>query len=278
MDTKSDTLLITWKTLLMNRKIVVGVWKDKLTLSESVRQAGELSGMFNNEQLGFDACIAPAPIALASVKNATLDSSIQAIAQDVHWPDTSRSYIGSTSIPMLKELDVRICMVGHSERRRFFGETDEDIHKKLVALISKGIFPILAIGDAEDSLEERRRVLKGQLVGGLGLGGEHPVDLCQLAIAYEPVWAISTWRSDRALPTGKEVVEMLGLVRDLLSQLCDVDPTHVPILFGGSVSPENGEDYFAQEDVDGALVGGASLTVESMSSVFRMAQAAWPVP
>jgi triosephosphate isomerase len=178
---------------------------------------------------------------------------------------------------MLKELGIAMCMVGHSERRRFFGETDEDIYKKLVACIASDVLPILAIGDAEESLDARRRVLREQLVRGLGLdGNSEPVDLGRLAIAYEPVWAISTWRSNRALPSGKEVSDMLQLVRETLDEESSLRASDVAVLFGGSVSPDNAEDYFAQEGVDGALVGGASLTVGSLSAIFRIARRAWP--
>jgi triosephosphate isomerase len=259
----------------MKRKIVVGVWKDKLSIAESVRQAQELSKIFRGKVLCFDACITPSPVALLSVKKAVQGESIKVIAQDVHWPDPKRSYIGSTSISMLQEIGINICMVGHSERRRFFGETNDDVYKKLKACIEAGIYPILAIGDAEDSLTARRNFLIGQLREGLGISTDEPIDISKIAVAYEPVWAISTWRSDKPLPIGKEVSDMLALVEQILREECKMDTSRAPLLFGGSVAPENAEDYFSQGNVDGALVGGASLRVNSMARVFQIAQESW---
>ena len=189
----------------MNRKIVVGVWKDKLTVTQSALNSQALAEQLRGRTLGFDACVAPSPIALVSAMSAAENSPLQIVCQDVHWQDPKRSYIGTTSIPMLKDVGINICIVGHSERRRVFGETDEDVHRKLLDCIDAGIFPILAVGDEEESLEERRKVLQTQLKGGLGLDTDRPVDISKIAIAYEPVWAISTWRSNSPLPTGKDV-------------------------------------------------------------------------
>jgi triosephosphate isomerase len=259
----------------MKRKIIVGVWKDKLMPIESERQAKELVNIYKGQNLPFDACVAPSPVALRAVNNITNNNSIITVAQDVHWLDSKRSFIGSTSIPMLKEIGINMCMVGHSERRGYFGETDEDIHKKLVGLIEAGIYPILAIGDSVTDISTRKKILTEQLLGALKPDSEKPVNISKIAIAYEPVWAISTWRSDLPLPIGSEVTEMIDLVDTILREDCKLDTSVTPLLYGGSVAPKNAEDYFSCKNVDGALVGGASLTVESLSRIFEIAKEKW---
>lgn len=259
----------------MKRKIVVGVWKDKLLPNEAARQAKALTERFAGQDLVFDACVAPSPVALVNVQQITGNKPIVTVAQDIHWPDPKRSFIGSTSIAMLKEIGINICMVGHSERRRYFGESDDDINKKLNALIAADIYPILAIGDDVEDTEVRRKILIEQLMGALKPGTEDAVDVSKISIAYEPVWAISTWRSNSPLPTGEEVRLMMDLVEDILLNVCKVDITETPLLYGGSVAPINAEEYFSLEKVDGALVGGASLTVDSLATVFDIAQSIW---
>ena len=259
----------------MKRKIIIGVWKDKLLPAESERQAKELVRIFKGQDLPFDACVAPSPVALRGVNDITNNDPIITVAQDVHWLDPKSSYIGSTSIPMLKEIGINICMVGHSERREYFGEIDEDIYKKLIDLIEAGIYPILAIGDSVTDVPTRKKILTEQLLGALKPESEKPVDLSKIAIAYEPVWAISTWRSASPLPVGSEVTEMIELVDTILKEDCKLDTSDTPLLYGGSVAPINAEDYFSCKNVDGALVGGASLTVESLSRIFEIAKEIW---
>lgn len=176
---------------------------------------------------------------------------------------------------MLKDIGIKMCMVGHSERRKVFGETNQDINRKLVALVEAGIYPILAFGDEEEDWTKRRAVLVTQLRGALGVGTDTPVDITKIALAYEPVWAISTWRTNAPLPTGKEVFDMLELVRDIVTTDCKLPIKGVPTLFGGSVAPNNADEYFAQPNCDGALVGGASLKVDSLLSIYNSAQKAW---
>jgi len=261
----------------MKRKIVVGVWKDKLLPSESKKHIETLSTLYSNTDFCFDACVAASPISIMSVKDISnkFNSKIKVVAQDVHWPDPKRSFTGSTSIPMLQEIGIDMCMVGHSERRRFFNESNEDINKKLNACVAEGIYPILAIGDDVVDFAERRQILIEQIKGALCPNTESTVDVSKIAIAYEPVWAISTWRSAQALPNGKEVDEVMNLVYDILTDVCHFDVSNTPLLYGGSVAPDNAEEYFSQSIVDGALVGGASLKPESLAKIFDVAQSMW---
>lgn len=261
----------------MKRKIVVGVWKDKLLPSQSVARMDEISRLYEGKKLCFDACVAASPISLMAVKDVANQHNniIKVIGQDVHWPDPKCSFTGSTSIPMLQEVGIDMCMIGHSERRRFFGESNEDINKKLNACIASGIYPILAIGDDVVDYAERKRILIEQITGALCPKNGETVDVKKMAIAYEPVWAISTWRSAQALPNGKDVDDVMNLVYDILTDHCHFDISETPLLYGGSVAPSNVEEYFTPEIVDGALVGGASLKVESLSAIYDVAQKLW---
>ena len=262
----------------MKRKIVVGVWKDKLLPSESIQRMDELSRLYDGKNLCFDACVAASPISLMAVKGVESkypNSPVKVIGQDVHWPNPKCSFTGSTSIPMLKEVGIDMCMIGHSERRRFFGESDEDIYKKLQACIASDVYPILAIGDDVIDYAERKRILIEQITGALCPKDGERIDVSKMAIAYEPVWAISTWRSAQALPNGKDVDDVMNLVYDILTDHCHFDVSETPLLYGGSVAPSNVEEYFTPEIVDGALVGGASLKVDSLATIYDVAQKLW---
>lgn len=258
-------------------RVIVGVWKDRLTPNQSVAASEQLAAEFPAGTLGYVAGIAPAIISTLPVRDVLSGSDLVTVAQDVHWPADSGSYIGTTSLAMLEESGIRYCMIGHSERRRFFHETDEEVSKKIAGCLDSGITPIVCIGDSESDHDARVRVLSEQITGSL----TDPRVLSRIedvVIAYEPVWAISTWRNDRGLPEGTEVAQMLALVRELLQTKAQVDATKVSVLFGGSVAPGNADDYFAQPEVDGALVGGASLDPSSMAAVFRAGVEAWSLP
>jgi triosephosphate isomerase len=258
------------------RKVIVGVWKDRLSLNESVRMAEELSRLCKDlTPSSVVSAVAPAPYAAHDVCELLKRSAIQVVYQDVHWPARDGSYIGSTPIRVVSELGVRFSLVGHSERRRFFGEKDADINCKLVGLIDAGIHPILCVGDDVEDWAERRKILVRQLTGALRSNTGGQINIRQLTIAYEPVWAISTWRSDRSLPSGEEVGAMLALVREVTQEVTGGTVEDTSFLFGGSVGPSNADEYFATPGVDGALVGGASLKAGSMAAVFRSGAAAW---
>ncbi len=259
----------------MANKIIIGVWKDRLTVNESAKLARFLGERFKGAKWPFLGGIAPAPITITKVLNRLKGSPVQVINQDVHWPASSGSYIGSTSIAMLKELKIKVTMIGHSERRRFFGETNDDIRRKLLGCLDNGIYPILCIGDSETDERVRNEVLTEQLRNVIGQNLTPIIDMSNIVIAYEPVWAISTWRDKRPLPTGQEVGEMLDNVRSLVHKVTNQEPSKCPILFGGSVSPANAYDYFTKANVDGALVGGASLEGESMAAIFEAGLSAW---
>lgn len=180
-------------------------------------------------------------------------SRIRLAAQNVHWA-TEGAYTGEVSAPMLVEMGVSYVVVGHSERRQYFGETDETVNKRLKAAQAAGVIPILCVGETKEQrdADQTETVILRQLDEGL-VG----VDLSRLVIAYEPVWAIGTGDTCETL----EANRVIGLIR---KQLKDGD---VPIQYGGSVKPGNVDEIMAQPEIDGALVGGASLEPDSFARI-----------
>jgi len=253
---------------------MVTAFSPALTASQSMVYSYFVPGVIGTS-VASKAAASPSPIATVEVMNQLKGSTIQVIYQDVHWPAESGSYIGTTSIKMLQELGITKSIVGHSERRRFFCEDNDSIYRKLLACLESGIIPILCIGDSETDKQTRNKVLREQLKGVLGRELTPRVDISRIAIAYEPIWAISTWRDKRPLPTGQEVRDMLDNVRGLLEEVSDQDSSQCSLLFGGSVNPNNALEYFSEPSVDGALVGGASLDAESMASIFEAGLQAW---
>lgn len=256
-------------------RLLVGVWKDKLTPGKAVALAESLKAKYAGQRLPGLIGVAPPPLATMAVQAALRGGPVEVVYQDVHWPEPKSSFIGSTSVAMLSELGVRYSIVGHSERRRFFGDTDAAVCRKLAACCEAGITPIVCLGDEDTDLDARRRTLTAQARGSLGVGTSAPIDVARIAIAYEPVWAISTWRTDQPLPTGRDVEAMLDMVRAIVADVTGQSIAATPFLFGGSVGPKNVDDYFACRGVQGALVGGASLTLESYDALVRAATRAW---
>jgi triosephosphate isomerase (TIM) len=228
------------------RKIVIaGNWKMYKTQAESLEF---LQGFMNhlNETPDDREILLCAPFtALGTLSKNLHGSRIKIGAQNVHW-ETAGAYTGEISGVMLKELGVRYVIVGHSERRQYFGETDETVNLRLKAAQQHGLTPILCVGETGDqrSNGETETVITHQLKQDLV-----EVDQDNLVIAYEPIWAIGTGDTCEAI----EANRVVGLIR---SQLSNPD---VPIQYGGSVKPGNIDEIMAQPEIDGALVGGASL-------------------
>jgi triosephosphate isomerase len=200
---------------------------------------------------GVDVVICPPYLALADV----LESGIATYAQNVHWA-AEGAFTGEISAPMLSELGVHGSIVGHSERRQFFGESDETVARRTVAALEAGLGVIACVGETEEEHESGQKeiVVRLQVESIRDAVGAHE----RLVIAYEPVWAIGTGKT--ASP--EEAQEAHAFIKSLVE---------VPVLYGGSVKPENAEDLLSQSDIDGALVGGASLEVESFTAICQTA-------
>jgi len=210
----------------------------------------------NNIDIG----VAPVYLSLETVRKANPDLIVA--AQNCHFEDHG-AFTGEISIPMLKELGVNWVIIGHSERRTYFGETNEACNKKLLVLAQNDMTSIYCVGETLAQFEagQTKDVIAEQVK--LGLAGLTSEQMKKVVIAYEPVWSIGTGKN-----ASKEIAEdICGFIRSLVKEMFGDVSEEVRVLYGGSVKPENVKDYMAQPDVDGALVGGASLKVDSFKQL-----------
>lgn len=255
-------------------RLLVAVWKEKLTFSQSISAAETIIRLMKEHNWPFTIALAPNPFSYVGVARVTSSTSIRLCSQNVLWNPDSGSYIGETTTEMLREFGCDYVIVGHSERRLHFGESNTMIANRALAAIEAGIRPILCVGDTADDRAAARskEVITNQLCAFFDKIPEK-VSAHDFLIAYEPVWAISTWRIEQPLPSGHEVQELHTHLRELIAEIRNQDyATRISLLYGGSVAPENAEEYMAQSDVDGALVGGASKLPERFFQTLKAAQ------
>lgn len=210
-----------------------------------------------------DIVVCPPYTLLAYLADALETSNIAIGAQDMHWLDEG-AFTGEVSALMLKDAGCQYVIVGHSERRQFFGETNETVNKKINAALRHGLSPIVCVGENLKEREDSRTfdVIEDHIKNGLA--GLNPDDILKIVIAYEPVWAIGTGRT----ATAEQAQEAHKYIRDLLRKMYGDDTAEsVRIQYGGSVKPENIAELIASPDVDGALVGGASLKIDSFTAI-----------
>jgi len=183
-------------------------------------------------------------------------------AENCHFEDAG-AFTGEVSIPMLKELKVGSCIIGHSERRQMFGETDEAVNKKVKKLLENGIMPIMCCGETEAEFDAGKTEEKIRSQVNAGLSGLCPECVKKVVVAYEPIWAIGTGKS-----ADKDIAEKCcAIVRDEIRKMYGDSADEVRVQYGGSVKPNNIKEYMAMEDIDGALIGGASLKVDSFKEI-----------
>ena len=217
---------------------------------------------------GRDIVVAPPYTGLADAVRAATSSPIKVAAQDMFWEEDG-PYTGEISATMLVDLGVSVVIVGHSERRQFFGETDVGVQRKVDAALDHGLLPIVCVGESESQRDEGKteEVLGRQIATGLAL--RQLEDAGRIAIAYEPVWAIGTGKT----ATPDMAQETIGFIRRRLAEAAGNEAAQgVRILYGGSVRPDNIDELMAQPDIDGVLVGGASLKVDSFARIVRYAE------
>ncbi len=247
----------------MRRKLLFGNWKMNKTCAEAKAFASE-SIEFRKYALAHDIDIGVAPtyLSLASVREVNPDLIVA--AQNCHFEDHG-AFTGEISIPMLLELGVKWVIIGHSERRTYFGETDETCNKKLKVLFANKMTPIYCCGETLEQFEKglTKDVIKHQIE--VGLSGLTKEDVASMVIAYEPIWSIGTGKN----ASSSIAEDICGYIRDLVNNMYGSASETVRILYGGSVKPENVHDYLTQSNVDGALVGGASLKVESFKQLIE---------
>jgi triosephosphate isomerase len=251
----------------MRTPFIAGNWKMFKTVRETVAFATDLRAAVK-DVVGVQIVVAPPFTAVHAAAEALRDSNIGVSSQDLYW-EKEGAFTGEVSAAMIEEAGARYAIVGHSERRQLFGETDVTVNRKVTAAMANGLTPIMCVGE---TLEERERnetlaILDRQLKGGLeGVAGER---LPAVVIAYEPVWAIGTGRVATAAQAG----EAHAHIRTRLRQWFGGDAADAcRVIYGGSVKPGNIRELIAEPDVDGALVGGASLEVKGFADIVKSSE------
>ncbi len=245
----------------MRRPILAANWKMHKTVAEAVAFLEKFLPLVADAD-GVDVVIAPAFTALDRVGRSLADSAVRLAAQNVN-PEDRGAFTGEIAPAMLADLGCHYTIVGHSERRALYGETDEFIAHKAAALLAHEILPIVCVGETLEQRESKRTfdVLGDQLTGSLARIPARAADT--VVVAYEPVWAIGTGRT----ATPETAQEVHAFVRERLQQLFGDAAARMRIQYGGSVKPDNVRSLMAQPDIDGALVGGASLDPEAFSRI-----------
>ncbi|MBP7212828.1 MAG: triose-phosphate isomerase [Anaerolineaceae bacterium] len=246
------------------KAMVAGNWKMNKTLGETATLLTELKPLlaeFDN----VDLVVCPPFVDLSLAFEMLKDSKIKVGAQNLHW-ENSGAYTGEVSAPMLKDICSYV-IIGHSERRAMFGESDETVNKKIFAALSAGLQPIVCVGE---TLEENEAGQTGEVVGRMvreGLKGLSREEAVKIVLAYEPVWAIGTGKT--ATPEQANAVHK-DIIRPILREMFGEEVGDaLRILYGGSVKPSNAAELFGQSDIDGGLIGGASLKADDFLGIVK---------
>lgn len=255
----------------MRKPIIAGNWKMYKTVAESVDLVNRLKESLKEVSASkIDVVVAPVYTSLYAVSKVLSGHWIALSAQDVFW-EMEGAYTGEVSPIMLKDCGCSYTIIGHSERRQYFGETDETVNRKLRAALQAGLYPIVCVGE---TLNEREQGETFQVVDRQVrrcLAEVSPADMKKVIIAYEPVWAIGTGKT----ATPEQANEVHAFIRDLVFRLYGTQVAdELRIQYGGSVKPENTKGLMEQPDIDGALVGGASLKADSFTAIVMGALAA----
>lgn len=252
----------------MRKPVIAGNWKMYKTIAEAVEFVTKLRPLVANAT-HCEVVVAPPFTALRAVAEAVKGSNIAVAAQDVHW-DKEGAHTGDVSPAMLVEAGCTHVIIGHSERRQDHHESEESVNRKVKAALAAGLAPIVCVGEllAERESGKTQQVLERQVLGGFA--GLTPQDFSRIIVAYEPVWAIGTGRT----ATPEMAAESHGFIRGLVRrQFGEALAAQVRILYGGSVKPDNVGGLMAQAEIDGALVGGASLKVDSFTALVNFLRA-----
>ena len=254
---------------MIRKKLIAGNWKMNKTPADAVALAREIV-LSLGTQSSVEVVICPPFTALDAASKAVDGSIVKLGAQNMHH-EASGAFTGEVSAPMLRALFATHVILGHSERRTLFGETDEFVNKKVLAALKNQLRPILCVGEtlAEREAGSTLKVVQAQLERGLeGVSKELAPSV---VVAYEPVWAIGTGK----VATTEQAQEVHGFIRGLLAKLYgDAAAQRIRILYGGSMKPANAPELLAQKDIDGGLIGGASLEARSFMELIRAAAAA----
>lgn len=246
----------------MRIPVIAGNWKLYKSTVEALDLVSGLIPLVRNTS-GVEIVVAPVFTVLSNVSGALAGTNINLSAQDCFWEEEG-AYTGEVSPRMLRDAGCSHVIIGHSERRQYFCETDETVNRKIRAALNEGLIVLFCIGEtlAEREADKTFVILKKQI--SAGLAGISRDQLANIIVAYEPVWAIGTGRT----ATDAQAQETHSFIREFLSGLYDNETSdNIRILYGGSVKPENIKGLMTQPDIDGALVGGASLKAESFAAI-----------
>ncbi len=245
----------------MRKPMIAGNWKMNKTPAETKALIEDLKKLGNKS--GADVVVCPMTVSLAAAAEALKGSEIHLGAQNVHFADHG-AYTGECNAASLKELGVEYVIIGHSERRQYFGETDETVNQRVLAALAAGLKPIVCVGEV---LNERQQgitneiVCKQTKVALLNVGEQ----IENVIVAYEPVWAIGTGLTATPDQANETIAAIRGAIRDVFGDAAD----RVRILYGGSMNAKNAHDLMAQPEIDGGLIGGASLSAEKFDGVIN---------
>ncbi len=252
----------------MRRTIIAGNWKMNNDVEESLKLAESLKKLSKDFDKNVDVLICPVFTSLYAVKEALNGSGIKIGAQNMHFEEKG-AYTGEISPIMLKNMGIEYVIIGHSERRQYFNETDETVNKKLKSALKYGIIPILCVGETLEQRESKieKETVKNQVVKAFE--NIEPSDAVKIIVAYEPIWAIGTGKN----ATNEQVNEMASFIRKCISEIYDRELSEkVIIQYGGSVKAGNAKEILSQPDIDGALVGGASLKADEFLKIINYAR------
>ncbi len=247
---------------MARRPIIAGNWKMNNTIAAGKQLVKDLAPLVKDNK-DVDIVVCPTATALAGVAEAVKGSNIHVGAQNVHW-EKSGAYTGEISTEMLNEIGVEYCVLGHSERRDYFGETDEGVNKRAKAAFAAGITPIICCGESLEIREAGNYIDHVVKQINAALEGFAAADVAKLVIAYEPIWAIGTGKT----ATFDQAEEVCKAIREAVAKKFDQAAADaIRIQYGGSVKPATIKDLMKQPNVDGALVGGASLKAKDFSEI-----------
>ena len=249
----------------MRKKIVVGNWKMNKTVEEAVELSTAVAEQLGDGLVNCEVGIAPAFPALDAVRKVVEWSDIRLVAQNCHYEEEG-AFTGEVSVRMLESIGCTYVILGHSERRQLFGETSATVNLKVKKALGEGLQVIMCVGE---TLEEREKGITTEVVTGqVREGLEGVSDLVGVVVAYEPVWAIGTGKT----ATPEQAEEMHGTIRDTVREMYgDLPAEHLRIQYGGSVKPSNAAELFAKPNIDGGLIGGASLKADDFVAIVRAA-------
>lgn len=251
----------------MRRFLIAGNWKMNCGPGRTSELLQGIKELCPQVPEAVDVLVCPPEISLTTASEVLSNYDAYLGAQNVHYKDEG-AYTGEVSTGMLKEAGCEFVIIGHSERREYFGETDKTVNAKVLKALSDDLKPVLCVGESLDQRKKgvHKKMVKKQVQAALNSVDEENVG--EVVIAYEPIWAIGTGET----ATPEQAQEMHEMIRSVISELYDEDASGaVRILYGGSMKPNNAEELLGQPDVDGGLIGGASLKAESFTDIINIA-------